>query len=88
MAPATLVLDLSGLRQPDVGTVEMLALMHVAAQRAGVELRLENPCAALAQLIELLGLDGVLRVEPHGQPEAREQPGGAEEERELGDPAA
>jgi hypothetical protein len=73
--------------QPDVGTIGALARLELAARRQGKTIRLRNSSNELRELIALAGLDEVLRVEPRGQAEQREQPLGVEEERELDDPA-
>jgi hypothetical protein len=88
MGTTTVVLDCGLCVEPDLGTVECLARLHVAARRRGCELRLANASPCLADLIGFAGLGGVLRVEVKGQAEQREQPRGVEEERELGDPPA
>jgi anti-anti-sigma regulatory factor len=72
----------------DVAAVDALARLTLAARQAGFELRLLHASAELTCLIELTGLAGVLRVEPGGQPEEREQGLGVEEEGQLDDPAA
>ena len=71
----------------DVAAVDALARLQLAARQAGFELRLVRASAELTCLIEFTGLATVLRVEPGGQPEEREQRLGVEEEAELGDPA-
>ena len=74
----------------DVGTVDALARLALAARRRGHPLLLRNASAELCELVALVGLTPVLpcptasRVESGRQPEQREVPGGVEEE---GDPA-
>ena len=68
--------------------VDLLARLHVAARRNGVELRIREASPELLELIELAGLEEVLRVEPRRQAEQREQLLGVEEERQLRDPPA
>jgi len=70
----------------DLGTVDILARLHLAAKRRGVRLRVRHASAGLLELIEFTGLSDVLRVEVQRQPEEREQARGVEEERQLGDP--
>jgi hypothetical protein len=70
----------------DLGTVDVLARLKLAAGRSGVEFRLREAPAELAELITFVGLAEVLGVEPRGQAEEREQGVGVEEERELDDP--
>ena len=79
--------DVRALRA-DVAALDALARLQVAARRAGFELRLVRASAELTSLIEVTGFETVLRVEPGGQPEEREQRVGVEEEAELDDPAA
>jgi anti-anti-sigma regulatory factor len=83
-----LVVDLGGVRAPDVGTVDGLARLHLAVRRLGRELRLRRVSSDLRGLLVLAGLsDVLLRVEPVGQPEEREDRLGVEKERDLDDPA-
>ena len=71
----------------DLGTVESLARLRLAARRSGLELRLTRVPAELEELITFLGLAEALGLDPRGQAEEREQRLGVEEERELDDPA-
>jgi anti-anti-sigma regulatory factor len=57
------------------------------ARRHGHELRLVHAPPELEELLVLVGLDAVLRVESRRQPEEREDALGVEEERQLDDPA-
>ena len=68
--------------------VDRLARLHVAARRVGCELRFCNASRELCELIDFMGLSAVLRVEPVGQPEEREERLRLEKERELDDPPA
>jgi hypothetical protein len=72
----------------DLGTVESLARLQLAARRCGIELRLRHVPDELRELITFVGLAEVLGVEPRGQAEEREQGLGVEEERDLDDPPA
>ena len=72
----------------DLGTVESLARLQLAARRCGLELRLTRVPAELEELITFVGLAEALGLEPRGQAEEREQCLGVEEEGELDDPAA
>ena len=72
----------------DLGTVESLARLQLAARRCGLELRLTRVPAELEELITFVGLAEALELEPRGQAEEREQCLGVEEEGELDDPAA
>ena len=79
--------DVRALRA-DVAAIDALARLQLVARRAGFELRLIRASAELTSLIALTGFETVLRVEPDGQPEEREQRRRVEEEAELDDPAA
>jgi hypothetical protein len=85
--PTAFVVDVSAF-PPDVGTIDVLARLQVAARRRGGGVLLRAATEDLKGLIELAGLAGVLRVEPGGQPEQREERVRVEEERELGDSSA
>jgi hypothetical protein len=65
----------------DIGSVDTVARMQLAAKRLGFRLRLA-PTEEMLELLELCGL-----VEVLGEPEEREEPLGVEEEGELGDAA-
>ena len=69
----------------DLGTVNLLARMHLRAKRRGATLRVQNASDGLLELIDFTGLSDVLCVEPQRQPEEREDALGVEEERQLGD---
>jgi len=87
-APCTIVCDTSGVRDADVGVVEALARLALAARRTGLELALVGVGSELRELIELAGLGQVLLGgEAVRQAEQREQAGGVEEEGELDDGA-
>jgi hypothetical protein len=88
MAQRTLIVcDAEGLA-PDLAALDALARVQLAARRAGCELRVSHASLELRRLARLAGLDAVLGVEVERQPEEREERGGVEEERELGDPPA
>ena len=72
----------------DLGTVDALARLRLAARRSGLELRLMHVPDELRELIVFLGLEDALGLEPRGQAEEREERLGVEEERELDDPPA
>jgi hypothetical protein len=72
----------------ELGIVDALARLQLAARRSGYEVTVTDAPRDLIELIELAGLCDVLRVEPLGQPEEREQRLCVEEERELPDSAA
>ena len=88
------VCDVSGLAHPDLGTVEALARLLLAARRAGAHVRLRRPCAELRGLLDLVGLwdvlapCGELPLEPGRETEQREPPRGVEEEGDPADPVS
>ncbi|MBK5222291.1 MAG: hypothetical protein JJE52_05355 [Acidimicrobiia bacterium] len=45
---------------PDLGFIEDLARLHVAAARLGIAIEYRRPCPTLAAVLELAGLDEVL----------------------------
>lgn len=80
------VCDVAGLSEPDLGTVDALARLQLAAHRLGPPFRLRHVSEELVELLTLCGLDDVLLgVEPRRQAEEREQAGGVEEGVERGD---
>jgi ABC-type transporter Mla MlaB component len=85
------VCDVGGLVDPDAVAVEALARLQLTARRLGCRIVLLHACGELRDLIDFMGLDGVvpwceeLTVEPRGQPEEREPPGGVEEESDSRD---
>jgi len=87
MGTGTVILDCARMGKPDIGTVERIARMQVAARRRGLELRLSGAGGALVDLIAFCGLASALCVEVHRQVEQREQPGRVKEEGDLRDPA-
>ncbi len=80
-----IVVDVSALA-PDAVTVDALARLELAARRVGRSLLLRDPSDDLRKLIAFVGLNDVLRLEPGGEAEEREQRLGVEEEGELGNP--
>ena len=81
-----LVCDVAALTHPDAGTLEALARLQLTARRLGGQVRLREPPPELTELLDLFGLAEVLRREPLGQLEHREQPVCVEERVEMGDP--
>jgi ABC-type transporter Mla MlaB component len=53
-------LDVSWLMPADLGAVDALARLQVAAYRRGRTLRLHGACAGLPELLEFVGLGDVL----------------------------
>ena len=83
--------DVAGV-DPDAVTVDALARLQVAAMRRGCAVRLQNASEPLLELVELMGLTHVLSErtgwllgELERKPEAWEERGGVEEERQLDD---
>ena len=72
---------------PTATAIDALARLQLNARRLGLELRLRHASSELQELIAFAGLDEVLRVEPRGKPEEREERRRVEEERQLDDPA-
>jgi hypothetical protein len=72
----------------DLGTVDVVARLQLAARRSGLELRFTHVPEDLRELITFVGLAEALRLEPRGQAEEREERLGVEEEGELDDPPA
>jgi hypothetical protein len=70
----------------DLGIVDALARLQLAARRSGYDVTITELPADLLELIELAGLVDVLHVEALRKPEEREERLGVEEERELPDP--
>ena len=70
----------------DLELVDALAHLQLVAARQGKRVVLCKPPQELVELIDLCGLDDVLCVEVRRKAEQREERGGVEEERELGDP--
>jgi hypothetical protein len=56
-----------------VDVVDVLARAQLAARRSGRRITIRNVGEELRGLLELVGLAGVLAVEPRRQPELREQ---------------
>ena len=85
------VCDVGGLDRPDLDAIEALARLALAARRLGCGVRLENAAPDLRRLVAFVGLAGILpcstasAIEPGGQAEQREEPGGVEEERDPAD---
>lgn len=82
----TVILDCGTCEEPTAATIDAIARLKLATRRSGCRLQLTSVSPALIDLLGFVGLGWVLGVEPHGQSPEREQPGGIEEERELGNP--
>jgi hypothetical protein len=85
------VCDVRAIVHPDVGTVDALARLQLAARRRGGEVRLRNASTRLRELLALIGLVEVLSLHPAsaveagGQTEDREQVLGVEKKHDPGD---
>ena len=96
--PGLVVLHVGALADPDLGTVDALARAGLAARRRGCELRVDDACEQLRDLLDLAGLGDVVRcgpgsglvsgLEARGQAEGGEEALGVEEERDPADPPA
>ncbi|MFP5318689.1 MAG: hypothetical protein ACLGI2_10400 [Acidimicrobiia bacterium] len=59
----------------DLGLVDALAHLQLAARRAGGRIEVRGASPDLAGLLELVGLAGALAVEVGGEPEGGEEVG-------------
>jgi anti-anti-sigma regulatory factor len=80
-----LVIDVSEVVHPDVSTVDAMARLQLQARRCGREARFCRASRELYELVDLLGLSDVLRVEALGEAKEREELLGVEEEADPGD---
>lgn len=69
MTIGTIILDCASPDEPDAGTIDRIACLHVAARRHVADLRLANANRSLLELIDFCGLAEVLRVESERQAE-------------------
>ena len=91
----TVVLDLAGVADPDLATVEAVARLQLTAKRAGASVQLRNACAWLRAQLRFVGLDAVVPCEEAGpsavesgrQPEVGEQGVDGEEVVQPNDPS-
>jgi ABC-type transporter Mla MlaB component len=81
------ICDLAGIERVDAVTIDALARLQLTARRLGRRLLLRNASADVQTLLALMGLAGVVPLEPQRQVEQREQLCGIEEERDPADPA-
>jgi len=58
--PVVAFCDVGGLPHVDAVTVDALARLQLAAARRGCQVRLRHASAELRELLELMGLQGVL----------------------------
>jgi hypothetical protein len=59
-----LVIDLDGLARADVGIVDVLARVALAARRQGRQVYLQRASPELREIVTLVGLGAVLRSVP------------------------
>jgi ABC-type transporter Mla MlaB component len=78
--------DCSRVIEVDAVIVDALARLQLAARRRGCEVRLRHASPELRELVKLMGLDGVLRLEGGG-PELAGLPGGDRAQDVDGPPA-
>jgi anti-anti-sigma regulatory factor len=86
MAKRPVVLDCQQLAYPHMAVIDQLARLQLALRRDGCELQLRNADDSVLDLVGFAGLAEVLRVEMQRESEEGKQPGGIEEEHQLGDP--
>jgi hypothetical protein len=77
--------DVSRIDVPDIGTVDALARLQLAAQRGGGRVQLRGTTPGLRDLLDLVGLCGALGLEAVGEAEEREEARRVEEEDDPGD---
>jgi hypothetical protein len=85
MATRLVIVDCAQMSNPSAGSIDQLARLFLVTRRSGCDCRLANASDELLDLIGFCGLSSALRVEPGRKPPQGEEPGGVEEERELGD---
>jgi anti-anti-sigma regulatory factor len=89
--PLRLAVDVGGLSDADLGTLDALAHATLACRRLGTEIVLVQASQDLRNLIALAGLARVVRcvpasvVESRGEAEEREEAGGIQEEGDAAD---
>ena len=82
--------DLAWLERADMGLLDLVARLLLAARRGSCRLRISNPPAGLEELLALSGLDRLphLRVEVVRQAEQGEETLRVQEEGDPADPIA
>ena len=69
MTIGAIILNCATPHEPDVGMIDHIACLQLAARRRSLDLRLTNASRSLRELIALCGLAEVLRVESERKPE-------------------
>jgi ABC-type transporter Mla MlaB component len=87
-----LICDVGAVGHPDAVTVDALARLQLTAHRLGRQVGLRNASRELQELLDFMGLSGVIppsqrsRIEPGRQAEEREERRRVQEERDPADP--
>lgn len=56
----TVIVDVGGVIDPDIATLDALARLHLTATRMGRRLKVRHTCRQIEELAAFGGLDGVL----------------------------
>jgi len=59
-AVAHVYVDVSGVETPDLVHIELLARLYLSARRHDAAVHLIDPCPRLLELLQLVGLNGIL----------------------------
>jgi len=86
MPADTVTLSCARIGRADLTVIDRLARICLGIKRGHSDLLLAQAGDELIALIDFAGLGEVLRVQVQREPEEREEPGGVQEEGELGDP--
>ena len=86
------ICDVGMIDAPDAAVVDLLCRLRLITRRLGLELEIRAASTELGELLFLMGLSGVVPVDPsgvelEGQAKEREHPRGVEEERDPADPS-
>ena len=79
------VVDVSGVIEPDLTALDALARLHLMARRFGREIKISHTCEQLEELAAFSGLGDVLCVKDERQAKEREVSGRVQEETDAGD---
>jgi ABC-type transporter Mla MlaB component len=77
--PEVVVLEVGGVVDPDLATVEAVARLQLTARRAGTSVELHHACERLRDLLRLVGLDAVVPCgdDPASSPRGTRPGGGS-----------